>query len=547
MAKQVADPVNDPNITPIELCAKGVAGMNLCREKSYVLFSGPRKSSKTITALVCLCDHAWNTPHGNIALISISQSAGLGSGVWDQLVKGVFPKYMKLGQGMKWKKEPYTEQSSKRPTCIVTNRYGGECEFRLESLKDETEVEERFKNKEYTAMFVTELSNFTIPKTFSIWRLALRSIHGLKPEQFLFLGDTNPTDEGEDSWIYKQWMVRPKQTYAEYCETQSELDLPIPSEEDFRLVNTRLGLLEYEIADNWFLTDQDVRELVDAYSHDQDLYDRYILGKWVKASRGALFASQFRENIHVVGELETPGNPDPEILVPNDSTWKLDLTMDPGSSANSAGYIFEKVVCQSKPGGPMLPCFNILEGVSIIGQDHTLEDFTYQTCEAMFWWEQRMGRVFDWVYWSDSNIWSLKDQSTKKLYPQLIFEASARYWQKKFEETKIPNYATRTIALQAADKGKGTVEQKVDLMRKLLFEERVRISRGRCPRLVQSLKALPPSKHNPNVPPKGHSLKHDFDAVMYGIVAECHEEARASMIHTLRNRTAQGRLISIRA
>lgn len=503
----------------------------------------------TMGGLACLCDHAWRVPHAEISLIAISQSVGLGSGVWDQLMTGIIPKYMKLGQGMKWVREPFTAQSSKRPTCEVSNMHGGKCRFQLESLKDENEVEERFKNKFYTAMFVTELSHFRLAKTFSIWKQALRSIHGIDPRDFLFLGDTNPSDEGDESWIYHQWFIRPRQTYAEYCEFQAERGLPISSEEDFRLVNERIGLLEFEIQDNWFLTEQEIRELVDTYSHDQDLYDRYILGKWVKASEGGLFSKQWRDNIHAVGEVETPGNQDPLILVPGDATWKLNISIDPGSSANSAGYIFEKVVCQAKPGGPVLPCFNVLDEVAIIGEDHTIDDFTIRLCEKMFWWEQLMGRIFDWDYWSDRSVFEQKDQSSRKYYHQLIFESSARYWKQKWEETKIPNYATRVVALQAADRSKGSVEQRVDLYRKLLFEERIRISRGRCPKLVQASKSLPPAKLNPNAPPKGHPAKHPWDGVMYGVGECCYDEITAAVMRTLRNQrgsSASG-LVSIAA
>lgn len=500
----------------------------------------------TLGGLACMCDHAWRVPHAEVALVSISQSSGLGSGVWDQLMDAILPQYMALDEGMKWVRKPFTAQSSKRPTAVVTNAHGGTSRFQLESLKDENEVEERFKNKSYTAMFVTELSHYRNAGTFKCWKQSLRSAHGIDPNLFLFLGDTNPSDEGTNSWLYHQWFIRRTQTYAEYCDFQAARGLPISSEEDFTLVNSRLGLLEFEINDNWFLTDQEIRELIDNYSHDHDLYDRYILGKWVEASAGALFSQHFREGIHVAGEFETPGNPDPEILVPHDSTWSLFLSVDPGTSANSAGSIFEKVVSRPNPESTPVPCFNILDELAIIGQDHTLEEFTLKLCEIMLWWEQRMGRVFEWHYWSDRSVFEHTDQTSHKFYHQIIFDVSARFWRQKYEEMGVQQYAMRAIALQAADRSRGSLEQRVDIARKLLFEERLRISR-RCPNHVQAFKSLPPDKRNPAIPAKGHKMKHIFDAMMYGVSQECYTEATSAVMRALRNgrSSQQSGLVSI--
>lgn len=539
--------MSDPTVTPLKIAPKQMEGLLLCRQKKFVLFSGPRKSAKSMGALTALCDHAWETPHGEVALVAVSQTSGLQSGMWDQLVDGIMPKYMALDKGMKWIREPFTAQSSKRPTCVVTNKFGGRCRFQLESLKDEREVEERFKNKNYTAVFVTELSNFRQRKTFSIWSQTLRSIHGLDPKQFLFLGDTNPSDEGDESWIYHLWFVRRTQTYEQYCEFQAERALPISSEPDFQALNAQLGLLQFEIADNIFLTDAEVSELIEEHCHDQDLYDRYILGKWVKASTTALFHKHFREGIHVAGELETPGNPDPMMLVPQDQTWKLYLSIDPGTSANSAGYIFEKVILDLGKGRLSLPIFSILDETAIIGEDHTVDEFTLMLCERMFWWEQYTGRIYEWAAWSDRSVFEHRDNSSGKYYHQLIFEASARFWRQKYEQTQTVQYADRAIVLQAADRSPKSLPHRVDLARRLMYEQRLIVSRTRCPRLIQCFKSMPAAKNDPNVPPKGHHLKHGFDGCFYGVAEESYSEASSAVIRTLRNRENQSEsgLVSI--
>ena len=524
----------DPIIKPLEIAQKQLEGLELCRQKKFVLFSGPRKCLKTVNSLLAICDHAWNIPYGEIVMITVSQSAGLEAGVWDKLVDGILPRYMMLGQGMEWVKKPYTTVS-KKPACLVTNKFGGKARIQLDSLKDEREVEKRFKTgKDYTMMYVPELSNYVLPKTFDIWAECLRSMYGLTPDQFLFLADTNPPDDGDESWIYHKWFVQRIQEYPDYCTFQAERGLPIVGERQFNVMKSQLGLLEFTIPDNIFISQDEVDELVARHSHDKDLYDRYILGKYVKASTGALFAQHFRENIHVAGELETPGNPDPMMLVPQDFTWKLCTTMDPGSSANSAGYIFEKIVLQPANGQPQPPIFVALDEVAIIGEDHTVEEFTTQLCEKMFFWEQFTGRIFEWTDYSDRSVFEQRDQSSKKYYHQLIFEASARFWEKKYEETKEEKYRLRRIALRGADRGAGTLRLRVDLAKRLLFENRILISKTRCPKLIQMFKALPPRKEGGDVPPESHKLKHAFDGWMYGVAEESYDAVASAVARTIK-------------
>lgn len=539
----------------LTIAPKQLEGLELLRKKKFTLFSGPRYSLKTVCNLIGICEHAWRTPDAEIAAITVSQSAGLESGVWDQLVDGILPRFMALGPAyfgdgppMDWVKKPYTSTVSKKPACIVTNAYGGKSRIQLESLKDEREVERRFKAKNYSMIYVPELSNFKQRRTFDIWAESLRSFH-LQDHQFCFAADTNPPDDGDESWIYHLWFQTRVQSYEEYCEFQASRGLPILPERAFKVLKNSLGLLQFEIADNIFASQQRVDELVARYSHDQDLYDRYIRGLYVKASRGALFAQQFRENFHIAGELETPGNPDPLMLAPPEGTWQLYVSIDPGSSANSAGYIFYKAIPRASDGAAGLPVFGVLDEIAIIGEDHTLEDFTLKLCERMFWWEQFMGRVFDWTYWSDRSVFEQRDQSSKKFYHQLIFEASARFWEQKFQETANEAYRIRRIALRGAERGAGTLELRVDLAKRVLFENRILISRTRCPVLIQMFKSMPPLKEGANVPPKGHKLKHAFDGLFYGVAEESFDALASAIARTIKRGRGQSQsgLVSIAA
>ena len=515
MAADLIESVEDA-VEPLTIAPKQLQGMEMCRRKKFVLFSGPRYSAKSVGGLCAVCDHSWNTKHAEIAIVTVSQSIGLESGIWTQFVEGILPKYMALGQGMQWIKKPHTASVSKKPTCFVNNKYGGKTKIVLESLKDEDEVEARFKSKGFTMMYVPELSNFARRKTFDIWSESLRSLH-LKDSDFLFLADTNPADEGDESWIYHIWFIHAHQTYEEYCLFQQERGLPVVEERVFLSFRDSLGLVEFEIADNTFASQQRVDELTARYAHDQDLYDRYIRGLWVKASSGALFCRQFRENIHVIGQMETPGNPEPEIMTPEESTWQLCTSWDPGNSANSAAVIFEKWFPNGVKGRPH---FKVLDEVALIETEHTIDDFTQRVLERMLWWENFMGRDYAWKHWSDRSVFDTKEPQSNRYYYQLIHSASGG-----------------RIVLEAADRGKGSVAHRVDLLRRLLFEQRYLISRTRCPQLIQMLKSMPAHKQDPNVPHSRNRHKHIFDAGTYGVASEAYEEMGNEMYDFLRKAT----------
>lgn len=489
--------------------------MEFCRIHKFLLASGPRYSSKTVGCLHCICDHAWRTDRGNIALVSVSQSAGLDSGVWEDLVNVIIPGWINSGMGMKWVRKPYIANVTKKPTCEVSNAYGNRTRIQLDSLKFEHEVESRFKNKRYSMMYVTELSNFKFRKTYDIWGECLRMLH-LKEEQHLFLADTNPSDEGEDSWIYKVWYIIPRLNYQEYIEMANKEALPIVNERQFLSLQRDTKLVEFEIADNIFASQNRIDELISRYSSDQDLYDRYIRGLWKKASTDALFSAVFKPGIHIVGEHETPGNPNPEIMLPEDATFDLKTGMDPGAWRNTAAVIVEKLI-KTLPGGKQKSFFKALDEQVIVGQDHSLDDFTEDFVEKMDWWEERMGRKFLWTHWSDRSVFDMKDPRESKYYHQIIHEAS-----------------DGRIILQAADRSPHSVRRRIALFRKLLFENRFFVSRDKCPMIIEMCRSLRKGTTDAQAIQKGSKHKHVFDALMYCIASECYEEMQEMVWNSLK-------------
>ena len=524
-------------VPPLRISPKQLEGMELCRNKKFVLFSGPRFSSKTCCAIACVCDHAWNTDGANAVIVSVSQSAGMESGVWEDLTNSTIPQYISAqeeqlgpGNGMRWVKKPYIASVSKKPACMVSNKFGTSSRIQLESLKYEHEVEERFKAKRYSMMYIPELSNFRKRKTFDIWAESLRMLH-LREDQHLFLADTNPADDGEDSWIYILWYVVRTTEYEEYLTLCGERGLPKLPEKTFKAFRNSLGLMEFMIEDNIFASPERVDELIARYSHDMDLYNRYIKGIWVKATTDALFASVFRSGVHVIGEVGTTGNPDPMILMPEDSCFELITGWDPGSSSNSAAVIIEKFF-KVNDQGRTVACFKILDELCVIDEEHTIDDFTERFVEKMRWWEERCGRQFIWRHWSDRSVFDMKEPRENRYYHQLIHAASGGL-----------------VTLVAADRGPGSVRQRVDLMKRLMFEDRIFFSADRCSNAVTMCKSIRRGPGELSTIQKASPYKHVFDAIMYGVASECYDELSSMVLDMLKQsrKTHQNGVVSVRS
>lgn len=503
----------------------------MCQQKKYVLACGPRISGKTMGALHCIPEWCWRTPHANAVLLTISQTVGFDSGVWKELTETVIPEWINGNFGMQWVKPPFIMGVSKKPTCQISSSDGTIATIQLESLKNEDEVEDRFKPRKYGMIYVPELSTFRKRMTFDTLAETLRMSH-LRDEQHLFLADTNPSDEGVQSWLYKLWF--------EPAEDEKEVAL-----------KRRTGRVDFTLFDNPFVTKERIEELKSRYSHDQDLYKRYILGEWVEATTDALFYQVFRANFHVRGEVSTANNPDPEILVPEANCIELVTGVDPGSSANTAWVIAEKTFRTEKYKTPegeevsrRVPVLKYIDELVVIDEAHTLEEFTVEFMRKMEFWEKVMGREGKvlWRHWSDRSAFDTRSAESNRYYHQIIYDASVM----AIEDGTVS--ITQPIILQAADRGPGSVEQRIDLWKRLLFDERVFFSAEKTPKLIQMNKSIKRSKTLSHGIQKGSPHKHVFDAASYLAASECYDElARQVMMNMrrLRRRDHESSLVSV--
>lgn len=455
--------------------------------KKFILASGPRMATKTTAALAAVAQNLWEVNNARFSVVATSVSAGDDSGCWTVLTTQTIPEWIAGDFGMEWVTTPKQNGVTKKLYFEVKNKWGGISRCQLDSLKNETEVEGRFKNKEYSGLYISELSNYKKRSTFDTWRQCLRG-KSWENDDFIFIGDTNPAEEGKRSWIWQIWWDE------RLCET---------NEEGFRIWQSELGLMEFTVADNIFMDENWHKSQAAKYAHSEDLLRRYYYGEWVEATGNSIFHDQFRPTAHIIGEHETAVNQDPEVLVPDVNCSELITGWDAGVT-NSAFMIIEKGWQYRK--GKEVSIFNILDEVVFLKSDQDLDDFVSECMERILIWESWLGRVLHWRNWSDRSAFDLRGGLGNVYHHQLI---------RQMTEGKI--------ILQAADRSPGSIRQRVDITKKLLFEDRLFISRSRCPRLIESFQGLPPGKAGAAIKKDSH-FKHAFDACSYALVSEVYDE-----------------------
>lgn len=489
--------INDDGCWQPPISPKQKALMDLCigpRQKRFVLTSGPRRSSKTIGCEHIVAAKAWLTNRGRISVVSRSVSMGNDGGVWTDLTEGVLNKWIDAGFGMEWVTRPRQQGSTHKFYCEVSNIHGNKTHIQLDSLDYDRDVEQRFKNKNYSMIYVPELSFYKTRKTFDTWIECLRGSQW-DGKDFLFLADTNPADDGQDSWIYKLWYL---------FQQQDKVDAKDRSFRD------NLALLEIFIADNPFLSADQIELIHAQYRHSQDMWNRYVLGKWVRANEDGAFVDVFRPVHHLCGESPTPAEPEPVMMLPQEGCSELGVGWDLGD-VNHAAMIVEPVTIERD--GSEVTGFKVLDELVWIKHDGSIGDFAEAFVERMEFWERQIGRKIMWQHWSDRSAFDVREPISRLYHHQEVFAASRG-----------------RIRLLAAEKTAGSVRLKLNFLRRLLFENRIWINKTNCPHLVETLQGLPKGRQGVALP-REHPLKHAFDALMYYVAARAFDEMEMAVRH----------------
>ena len=81
--------------------------------------------------------------------------------------------------------------------------------------------------------------------------------------------------------------------------------------------------------------------------------------------------------------------------------------------------------------------------------------------------------------------------------------------------------------MQAADRGKGSVQARIELFRKLLYDGRLFFSKTNCPAIIEMCASIKRGKRAGELIARGSVFKHAFDCVSYGITSELFDEMQS--------------------
>lgn len=474
-----------------------------------ILASGARYTGKTIGVIHRIIRHMFDTRGARVAMFSKTIKVATAGGSWVDLIEILEDEWIKAGITEFTTHDPTTKQPGPRREINtrtihfkIRNRHGGESELILFSLEHDHEVKAKLKNTRFSCIWFLEFALFNDPNIFKVSMMQLRMRH-LKPWEHMFIADTNPSEDGEDHWIYKLWYQR-------------RMD---DTDESAREYFKSLRLIEFFLEDNPFLSAEQMTWIKSLYGDDPGEYKREVEGKWVKGhgNKGKHFAAVFKPEVHIIGSLE-PNAPEGDQIDCLPTTEVLHTGWDLGSSVNHAAVILEKRTAIVRQGVNTVEqsYWCALDELVSINERMQIDEFTQEFFQKMLDLEGRHKKQYDWIHWSDDtalNVPRATGQGFDALEVQLAVQAVSK--------------GTRDIDLQAVEKPSGSVRNRVKILKRLIRENRFFVS-ARCVRIKAMLEECKQgTKQTEFVAWNEH--KHVFDAVTYPILMETGDELLAEL------------------
>lgn len=495
-----------------------------------MLLSGPSLSGKTVVSLHKIVRHLFETKDAQVAMFTKFLKNAKDGGTWKILHKQILPEWINAKVGLRYTTKtaegvpgPKVDGQTRTPFFKIRNMHGGESECMLFSLDFDDDIEDKIKEQQFSMIYFSELDKFRDRKVLSISLPRLRMPH-LTYEQHQWIADTNPSEDGEESWIYKTWFVeRNINTYEEYQAYAKREGLEGMSREAFFQFKEGLQLFTFLPRENPFVDPRQLIELESAYHYDRGLYERYVNGAWVYGQGDASihFRGVFKEHLHVMGDVSAKNEEDWIVLMPESTSFELVTGWDLGDTNHAEVTLDEKLL-----GGKLH--FSVINEMVSIRQPISIDGFTEAVMEQMEELEEYCGRRFILEKaWSDRSSIE-KYNATADTFPyKQVFAASGE----------------RIFLQKGPKKTPGSVRIRVMLLKQLLAQNRIKVS-AHCTATIRMLKELKKGSTSLNyvVPDEN---KHVFDALTYALLMECSDELNTVGKNNLGRRITSPGLIQI--
>ena len=456
------------------------------RRARYNLLHGPRKSGKSNTCQNMLLQHAWENNRARIGIFSGNLKAGA-EGTYEDLIKAegrVVEWCEGLGAaGFKITKEPTFETDTKMRYFRIRNRHGTESEIQVHSIDREDKVASKVKQMRFSLIYLCEADGFEQPSTMKYLSDQLRVEH-LPYDRHQFLIDTNPSEDGEDHWLYSEFKL---DDLGRIC----------------RHPNPEYAAFHITLDDNPFISQREKDNIRDNWAYDTDALDRFYFGLWKKSKTGAIFERQFQPNKHVIGDISDPDPGNHTVLNPDASCFEIVSGWDLGDSLNHSFVLIAKRMFEN------MPIFDVIDEWSSNDRNTTPEEIAAIFLEKKRYWEswmqQKYKRKPSFKEWSDSsaNRWLVAASNSMAGALRMVSKGE--------------------INLIGVKKEAGSVNQRIEMVKRLLHEDRLFVSAS-CPGFVEMLKFIKFLKTNSHLKKNHldpyHPMKHRFDAGSYALANE---------------------------
>lgn len=488
-----------------DLFAKQLEVFN-CNARA-LLVCGPRLSGKTHATLHRVVRHLWETPNARVAMFSRTMKNSKDGGTWALLEENILKQWINAKIGLEYttktnsgKKGSKIDGQTRTPYFKVSNSHGGESELKLFSLDYDNDAEDKLKEMEFSQIYFSELSKFRSRKILSMARLCLRMGH-LGYDQQQFIADTNPSEEGEASWIYQNWYLYKNMTYPEYVDYNKKRHLPILEDRLFYQFQQDLELVEIPLEANTRLDPRQVDEVKTENSHDPGMWARHVLGKWIYGDGDSSihFRGIWKPATHVVGDCTSPDQNEWVKANPHPRTVELIGGFDLGD-VNHAAALIDGVMQNNRAH------FTIIDELVSIGEDVSNETFTEGYMALVEDLDAMVGVPYLIRAWSDSSSIE-KYSATGDTYPYLQVELASK---------------GRVSLRRGPKKSPDSVRMRVQLLKQLLHQGRIRVS-AHCKFTIRMFEELKKGSSVLNYVVSDEN-KHIFDAITYALMMECYEE-----------------------
>lgn len=519
--------------------------------RQEILLLGPRGCGKTRIIEHCVLKHLWRWP-SKVAIIGQTTRTGE-EGIWPELTgfnsggdtcNGVIQEWFDAAIGNEiamfdWAEEPHRDSFTKIHKASLYNRFGSTSEIVLFPVKYAKDAEAKLKSTVWSMVWISEADTYDDRCMFDSAHSQLR-MAGVPFNECKVFVDANPPEEGESHWLYgpfkRELEMDPDDpdTLDENYRFAFEDPLTV---EDFKRRQKNRILYRFDLSDNPFAESNRTSSYRSTYAYSKDKYTRYVLGQESEGSGSPFFFKRvFSKERHVIGRATGPES-EWEIMAPSDGPQveRQDgdclflMGWDPGETNHAVAIL------QPWTNAEGQECYDVLDEFCSIGSresdgpisiNHLTSDVAMVRMKQM---EEMLGLPIEWLHYSDGSVEDFRSAADfgrdtpkeEQTHAGIVYAASA---------TKIRLVGSSKV------QSRFWQQRRVDLFRRLLKENRIRISAhcGWTIRMCNKLRKNTSARSQQYILP-GQEEKHIFDALTYPmamrLIADIMEPEIPRVIH----------------